>query len=195
MAEKIAVIGMACRYPEAGDPQRLWENVMARRRSFRRMPAQRLPLAEYGGDGVDQTYVTHAGLITDWEFDRQRFGVAGPTFRAVDTTHWLALDVSAAALTDAGFPDGDGLDRARSGVVLGNTLTGEFSRANALRNRWPYVRRSVLAALDSSGVPAGERAGLVEAVERAFKGPFPEPSDETLAGALANTIAGRVCNH
>ncbi|MBG0566094.1 type I polyketide synthase [Actinoplanes aureus] len=195
MAERIAVVGMACRYPEAADPHQLWQNVMARRRSFRRLPPQRLPLAEYGGADADQTYVTHAGLISDWTFDRQRFGVAGPTFRAVDTTHWLALDVSAAALADAGFPDGDGLDRARTGVVLGNTLTGEFSRANALRNRWPYVRRSVLTALDSSGVPAGERAGFVEAVERAFKGPFPEPSDETLAGALANTIAGRVCNH
>ncbi|MFC3737825.1 type I polyketide synthase [Paractinoplanes deccanensis] len=195
MTERVAVIGMACRYPEADGPQRLWENVMARRRSFRRLPPQRLPLADYGGDGPDQTYVTRAGLISDWTFDRQRFGVAGPTFRAVDTTHWLALDVSSAALADAGFPDGDGLDRSRAGVVLGNTLTGEFSRAAAMRTRWPYVRRSVLGALAGAGLPAAEQSRLVEAIERAYKEPFPEPSDETLAGALANTIAGRVCNH
>ncbi|OJF16228.1 type I polyketide synthase [Couchioplanes caeruleus] len=195
MAERIAVIGMACRYPEADSPHRLWQNVMARRRSFRPLPPGRLPLAEYGGDGADQTYVTHAGLISDWTFDRPRFGVAGPTFRAVDTTHWLALDVSAAALADAGFPDGDGLDRTRAGVVLGNSLTGEFSRAATLRTRWPYVRRSVLAALAGSAVPADEQAGLIAAIERAYKAPFPEPSDETLSGALANTIAGRVCNH
>ncbi|MFI5495985.1 SDR family NAD(P)-dependent oxidoreductase [Actinoplanes sp. NPDC051859] len=195
MAEKIAVVGMACRYPEADSPHRLWQNVMSRRRSFRRLPPQRLPLAEYGGDTPDQTYVTRAGLISDWTFDRRRFGVAGPTFRAVDTTHWLALDVAAAALADAGFPDGDGLDRGRTGVVLGNSLTGEFSRAASLRTRWPYVRKSVLAALTDSAVPTDEQAGLVAAIERAYKAPFPEPSDETLSGALANTIAGRVCNH
>ncbi|GGQ49141.1 type I polyketide synthase [Couchioplanes azureus] len=195
MAERIAVVGMACRYPEADSPHRLWQNVMARRQSFRRLPPGRLPLAEYGGDSADQTYVTRAGLISDWTFDRQRFGVAGPAFRAVDTTHWLALDVSAAALADAGFPHGDGLDRARTGVVLGNSLTGEFSRAATLRTRWPYVRKAVLAALAGSAVPAGEQAGLMAAIERAYKAPFPEPSDETLSGALANTIAGRVCNH
>ncbi|MEV6599835.1 SDR family NAD(P)-dependent oxidoreductase [Actinoplanes sp. NPDC051346] len=195
MAERIAVVGMACRYPEADSPHQLWQNVMSRRRSFRRLPPGRLPLAEYGGDGPDQTYVTRAGLISDWTFDRQRFGVAGPTFRAVDTTHWLALDVAAAALADAGFPDGDGLDRARTGVVLGNSLTGEFTRATTLRTRWPYVRRSVQSALNGSAVPADEQAALISAIERAYKAPFPEPSDETLSGALANTIAGRVCNH
>ena len=55
--------------------------------------------------------------------------------------HWLALDIAAKALADAGFPEGKGLPRETTGVLLGNTLTGEFSRANVLRLRWPYVRR------------------------------------------------------
>ncbi|HKT00048.1 MAG TPA: polyketide synthase, partial [Rugosimonospora sp.] len=193
--DRVVIVGMACRYPEADDPGQLWQNVMSRRRSFRRIPAQRLPLAEYGGTDPDRTYVTHAGLIEGWQFDRERFRIPGGTFRAVDATHWLALEVSAAALAAAGWPDGEGLDRARTGVVLGNSLTGEFSRAALLRTRWPYVRRVVAEVLAESGLAPDERARLVAAVERRYKAPFPEPSDETLAGALANTIAGRVCNH
>ncbi|GAA5179029.1 type I polyketide synthase [Rugosimonospora acidiphila] len=195
MSPSVVIVGMACRYPEAEDPEQLWENVLGRRRSFRRIPPQRLPLSEYGGTEPDRTYVTHAGLIEGWHFDRERFRIPGGTYRAVDTTHWLALEVSAAALASAGLPEGEGLDRDRVGVVLGNSLTGEFSRAALLRTRWPYVRRAVADALTEAGTPVAERDRVVGLVERRFKEPFPVPSDETLAGALANTIAGRVCNH
>ena len=43
----IAIVGMACRYPDAASPQQLWENVLAGRRAFRRIPHERLPLADY----------------------------------------------------------------------------------------------------------------------------------------------------
>jgi enediyne polyketide synthase len=193
--DPVVITGLACRYPDAAHAGELWENVLGRRRGFRRIPPGRLPLSDYGGTDPDRTYVTHAGLIDGWQFDRARFRVPGAVFRAVDLTHWLALEVSAAALADAGLPDGAGLDRERTGVVLGNSLTGEFSRAAMLRTRWPYVRRTVLAALAESAVPADARAELMAGLERRFKEPFAEPSDETLAGALSNTIAGRICNH
>jgi len=133
MADDVVMVGMACRYPEAADPQELWQSVLSRRRSFRPLPPQRLPLAEYGGEGVDQTYLTHAAVLEGWAFDRERFRIPGAAYRAVDLTHWLALETTAAALADAGLPDGAGTDRARVGVVFGNSLTGEFSRAALLR--------------------------------------------------------------
>lgn len=195
MTDHVVLVGMACQYAEAHDPDQLWQNVMSRRLSFRPLPAERLPLDEYGGTAPDRTYVTRAAVLDGWNFDRQRYRVPGTTFRAVDLTHWLALDVSAEALADAGIPGGDGVDRSRVGVVLGNSLTGEFSRAANLRTRWPYVRRSVAAALAGTALSANDRDALLAAIEEQYKAPFPEPSDETLAGALANTIAGRICNH
>ena len=36
----IAVVGMACCYPDARSPQELWESVLAGRRAFRRIPAE-----------------------------------------------------------------------------------------------------------------------------------------------------------
>ena len=35
----IAIVGLACRYPDAASLAELWENVLAQRRAFRRMPA------------------------------------------------------------------------------------------------------------------------------------------------------------
>ncbi|MBI3848048.1 MAG: hypothetical protein HY292_25720, partial [Planctomycetes bacterium] len=142
MTRPIAIIGMACRYPDARTPDELWENVRAGRRAFRRMPDERLRLADYYSSNraaPDRTYSTQAALVEGFEFDRVAFRVAGSTFRAADPAHWLALDVASRALADAGFADGEGLPRATTGVVLGNTLTGDASRANTLRLRWPYV--------------------------------------------------------
>src|SRR3712207_3119949 len=105
---------MACRFPDADSPAALWENVLARRRAFRRLPPERLRLADYWSDDaaeVDRTYVREAALIEGYEFDRVRFRVSREAFESADLTHWLALDVAAAALRDAGFPDGEQLPR------------------------------------------------------------------------------------
>ena len=44
---KIAVVGLACRYPGAESLRSFWENTLTRRRYFRDSPERRLPLSEY----------------------------------------------------------------------------------------------------------------------------------------------------
>lgn len=195
---RIAVIGMACRYPDATSPRELWENAIAGRRAFRRLPDVRMRLDDYwDADPAvpDKFYARNAAVIEGYEFDRIAYKIAGSTYRSTDLTHWLALDVAALALTDAGFPMGEGLPHERTGVLVGNTLTGEFSRANQLRLRWPYVRRMVAGALKEQDWD-DEQVGLfLDGFEATFKGPFPAVDEDTLAGGLSNTIAGRICNY
>lgn len=193
----IAIVGMACRYPDARSPEELWENVLAQRRAFRRLPDERLRLDDYYSPdpaAADRTYSSMAAVIEGYEFDRVRFRVVGSTYRSADLAHWLALDIAAAALADAGCAEGEGLPRETTGVVLGNTLTGEFSRANLMRLRWPYVRRVVEAALAAEGWEAEKRREFLRELEANYKEPFPPVGEETLAGGLSNTIAGRICN-
>ena len=194
----IAIVGMACRYPDARTPRELWENVLAQRSAFRRIPSERLRLEDYHDStrtGPDSIYCTDAAVIEGYEFDRMRFRVSGSTFRSVDMAHWLALDVAAQALEDAGFPNGEGLPLDTSGVLLGNTLTGEFSRASQMRLRWPYVNRVVQAVLANREWPGEQSGPLLAELEELYKAPFPPVGEETLAGGLSNTIAGRICNY
>ena len=132
-----------------------------------------------------------AAVIEDYEFDRIRHRVSGVAYRSADLVHWLALDIAGQALADAGWAEGEGLPRRSTAVYLGNTLTGEFSRAATMRLRWPYVQKVVSAALAERGIGAEERAGLLRDIEDAYKRPFAEVGEETLAGGLSNTIAGR----
>lgn len=197
MTAAIAVVGMACRYPDADSPAELWRNVLARRQAFRRLPAERLRTEDYVAQertAVDRTYAAQAAVLDGWVFDRVRYRIAGSTFRSTDLAQWLALEVAGEALDDAGWPDGAGVARERTAVLLGNTLTGEFSRARALRLRWPYVRRTFARALAEEGWSPEAAQRFLARVEPAFKAPFAPIDDEALAGSLSNTIAGRICN-
>lgn len=197
MVPGIAIVGMACRFGGIDSPEELWEDCLAQRRAFRRLPPERLHLDDYhhsDPSAADRTYVSEAAVIEGYTFDRMAFRVAGSTFRSADHAHWLALDTAARALTDAGFPNGAGLPRQTTGVLVGNSLTGEFSRANVMRLRWPYVRRVVAAALMAEGWNAERCGTFLRALEVAYKEPFPEITEESLAGGLANTIAGRIAN-
>jgi enediyne polyketide synthase len=197
-SERIAIVGIGLRLPDASSPAELWENVLCGRRAFRRLPDERMSRADYWSPDPavpDRFYADKAAVLRDFEFDRVKYKVGGSTYRSTDLTHWLALDVAASALADADFPDGAGLPRQSTGVVVGNSLTGEFSRANIMRVRWPYVRRTLAAALADRGWSEDETGAFLREVESQYKAPFPAFDADTLAGGLANTIAGRICNH
>ncbi|MCP3959076.1 MAG: SDR family NAD(P)-dependent oxidoreductase [bacterium] len=198
MKPEIAIVGIACQYPDARSPRELWENVLAQRRAFRRLPDERLRLDDYYSadrDAPDSIYCQEAAVIDGWEFDRVKFRLPAETVRSADPAHWLALDIADQALADASFPGGEGLPREMTGVLIGNTLTGEFSRSSLMRLRWPYVRRVLAASLDDEGWPAERSAAFLERLEQDYKQAFHPVGDETLAGGLANTIAGRICNY
>src|SRR5439155_16973705 len=118
MTGSIAIVGMACRFPDARSRSQLWENVLAQRRAFRRIPDERLRRADYlspDPQATDSFYSANAAVIEGYEFDRLRFKVAGSTFRSADLAHWLALDVASQTFEDAGFTEAEGLPRETTG--------------------------------------------------------------------------------
>jgi enediyne polyketide synthase len=192
----IAIVSLACRFAEAASPDELWRNVLDGRRSFRAIPPERLDIARYAAEVVgeaDSITPVHAALLTDWRFDCAHFRIPKRTFESTDLSHWLALELAAGALDAIG---GVGrLERSRTAVIVANTLAGEFSRAALLRLRGPF--------LDDLLARSARRAELApEAAERLrrhfaseLRHHFSDPNEESLAGGLANTIAGRIANY
>jgi len=195
--DAIAVIGMACHYPGAGDLKTFWENILARRREFRRFPDQRLPLAEYYDPDPympDKTYADRAALIDGFQFDWIKRGIPKAVVESSDIVHWLALDVALRALDDAGYTRQE-IPRDRTGVILGNTLTGEHARSQYMRLRWPYVKKVLKTAAQHKRLPSDTIDDLVDTMEVYYKSAFAPITEDTLAGNLSNTIAGRICNY
>jgi enediyne polyketide synthase len=194
----IAIIGMGCRFPDADDPAALLDVVLTGRRAFRRLPPGRLDLADYySADRAtpDATYSARAAVLEGWQFDLAAFGVPPAAYQAADPAHWLALETAARALAAAGFAFGQGLARSRTGVVIGNSLTGDASRAAALRLRWPYVRRVLAEALAAGDIPQERAAPVLRYAEQRYLAPFPPVTDETLGGSMPGAIAARICGY
>lgn len=193
---QLAILSTACRFPDAPSPQHLWDNVVEGRRSFRAIPRERLDLARYAAAMIgeaDSITPIRAGLLTNWQPDADRLRIPRKSFAAADLTHWLALDIAADAFAAVG---GVGrLDRTRTAVVVANTLTGEFSRAALLRLRLPFLDDILAEAAANETLGGDAVARLRGNFAAALRRHFPEPNEDSLAGGLANTIAGRIANH
>ena len=135
---------MACEFPGAHGPEELWQNVLAGRRYFRKSPKERLPPEYFDPDPTTPgtSYADQMAVLDGWQFDPLEFRIPPVSFEASDMAHWLALYVARAAIQDSGI-DLHAIDRTRMGVVLGNTLAGEFARSHYLRHRWPYAERAI----------------------------------------------------
>ena len=193
----IAVIGMESLYPGAHSPEELWQNILAGRRYFRKMPNERLPRSDYydpDPTAPGKTYCDQIAVITDWEFAPLAFHIPPVVMHATDIAHWLALWTANEAIVDAGL-DLDKLDRAKIGLILGNTLTGEFFRSHALRFRWPYIERSIRKVMVHNNFEKIQMESLLKSIQYSFESALPEINEDSLAGNMSNTIAGRICNH
>lgn len=194
---EIAIIGMGCWLPGAASPQQLWENVLTRRREFRRMPDSRTPLHDYydpTGCDPDKFYQSKVAVIDGFEFDWASYRIPESTYVSTDVSQWLALEIAQQALSDAGFSRAT-VPKDRTGVFIGNTCTGEGMRSNSLRLRWPAVRRAMVKAAELQGVPIADLSSFMSTAESCYKSIFPTMSEDFVAGSISATIAGRVCNY
>lgn len=193
--QKIAVIGIGSIYPGSKNVKELWFNILSQRRQFREMPNNRLPISEYQDENnsVDKTYSRHAAVIDGYSFDWAKNRIPKSTYESSDIVHWLALDVATQALQDAGYNKGN-IPKMKTGVIVGNSLTGEMSRSNNLRIRWPFVQKTLRAAGLSKGLSPSFMDEFESHMESIYKSVFPPVTEDSLAGWLSNTIAGRICN-
>src|SRR6202034_3526257 len=110
-ATPIAIVGLACRFPDADNPLALFESTLAGRRAFRWLPPGRLgavadPDADPGA-GLAATAsgaAPRAAVLEGWQFDRAGFAIPEHTYLATDPAHWLALDTAGRGPGVARFP-------------------------------------------------------------------------------------------
>src|SRR5689334_23231211 len=106
LADSIAIVGLAGRFPGARSVDEFWRNVAAGVESISFFDEADLP-------GIDPAWVRHPqfvkakGALDDIEsFDAGFFGYTPPEARAMDTQHRIFLECGWTALEDAGYdPD------------------------------------------------------------------------------------------
>ena len=101
-AEEIAIVGMACRFPEADSVDEFWELVTAGRTAIRPVPLERFDPA--GITREPQMPEFWGNFIRNAEaFDHRFFNISGREAKSMDPQQRLALQVAYEALESSGY--------------------------------------------------------------------------------------------
>ena len=177
----VAIIGMACMFPGAGDLQAYWHNILNKVDSIEEIPVKRWNWELYydpksNGDGKDKVNSKWGGFIPDTLFDPLEFGMPPNTIYSIEPLQLLLLKCVRSALDDSGYLTRS-FDRSKTAVIIGAGGEAELAQA--------YSFRSALPGL------FGERAPSILAEIGAA---VPDWSADTLPGVLMNVAAGRIAN-
>ncbi|WP_415943141.1 amino acid adenylation domain-containing protein [Streptomyces sp. 067-1] len=152
-SDGVAIVGVAGRYPLAGTPAELWDNLAAGRSGIREVPADRWDAdAHHDPAGVRGSYSKWAGFIDDVDkFDPLFFQISPADAEAMDPQERLFLQTAAAVLDDAGHPAADLAARGPVGVFagvmnnnyewMGGEATALGVRTDAHSNHWSIANR------------------------------------------------------
>lgn len=134
-AMAIAIVGMACRVPDAGNIDELWANLLAGRESIRHFTPEELDPAVPQAQRGLPNFVPARGVLADADrFDATFFGVSPREATLLDPQQRLLLELAWTALEHAA------IDPARQDATVGVYVgTANNSYVQALREAQPAL--------------------------------------------------------
>ncbi|MEU8030792.1 beta-ketoacyl synthase N-terminal-like domain-containing protein, partial [Streptomyces sp. NPDC049099] len=168
----IAIVGMACMFPEAPDLAAFWANIVTGRDAVTEVPPERWDPAVHHTAG--STASKWGGFLPRIPFDPLRYGIPPASLGSIEPVQLLSLESARRALEDAGYGErGREFDRSRTSVVFGAEAGSDLSNAVTLRAVLPSYYGTV---------PDGIEAQL------------PRLTEDSFPGMLSNVISGRIAN-
>ncbi|GAA1878911.1 type I polyketide synthase [Streptantibioticus ferralitis] len=177
----VAVVGMACMFPQAPDLASFWANVLGGVDAVTEVPGERWDPSVHHAPTNDGDTGARSATASKWggflpkiPFDPLRYGIPPTALGSIEPVQLLALEAARRALDDAGYGDrGRAFDRSRTAVVFGAEAGSDLSNAHALRAVLPSYLGTVPEALAEQ---------------------LPELTEDSFPGMLANVISGRIAN-
>ncbi len=194
-AVPLAIVGIGCLFPGAGDLRSYWINIREGVDAISDVPDSHWSPQDYfdaDQHAPDMTYARRGGFLSPVEFDPLLYGLSPNNIEATDSTQLLGMVVARQALLDGGYAtakdadDGRQFDRDRTCVILGVTGTLELVIPLGARLGHPIWRR----ALADAGVDKDTADDVVERIAEGYV-PWQENS---FPGLLGNVAAGRIAN-
>jgi acyl transferase domain-containing protein/NAD(P)H-dependent flavin oxidoreductase YrpB (nitropropane dioxygenase family) len=168
----VAIVGMACVFPQAPDLATYWANILAGHDAVTEVPPERWDPAVHVEAGA--TPSKWGGFLPPVPFDPLRYGIPPASLGSVEPVQLLALEAARRALEDAGYGDGGrDFDRSRTSVVFGAEAGSDLSNAATLRAVLPSYYGKVPDGLEEQ---------------------LPRLTEDSFPGMLANVVSGRIAN-
>lgn len=183
----IAVIGMACIFPQAPDLQTFWNNIL------QGVDAIGEPVENWGAQrylDAGRIKTQYGGFLGDlYRFDPREFGIMPNSVDGGETDHYLALLVARDALADAGYlrPDADHLE---TGIILGHSAylhRGQVTviQQNIVLDQTMELLKVALPHVDDEAM---------NALRHRLSKKLPPTNADNAPGLVPNMMTGRIAN-
>ncbi len=183
----IAIIGMACIFPQAPDLRTFWNNILSGVDAIGE-PVAAWDAQRYLDAGRIKTQL--GGFLKDlYRFDPREFGIMPNSMDGGEPDQFLALKVAHDALADAGYA-GAGVDHTDTGVILGHSTYLHRGQVTVIQtdivvDQTMQLVRAALPHLDEAAL-AQMRAMLQKKI--------PPMNSDTAPGLVPNVMTGRIAN-
>jgi len=183
----IAIIGMACIFPGAGDLAAFWNNILGGVDAIGE-PVESWGAQRYLDSGRIKTQ--YGGFLRElYRFDPREFGIMPNSIDGSEPDQFLALRVARDALADAGYlrPDADHTD---TGIVLGHSTylhrgQGTLIQQNIVLDQTLELLKAAMPHLDAEALAK---------VRSILQKRLPPTNADTVPGLVPNVMTGRIAN-
>lgn len=187
----IAIIGMSCIFPGAGDVTAFWKNIINRVDAIQTVPENRMDSVFFDGEtAVDRFYCRRGGFIDEFAaFDPIQFGILPLVVESTEPEQLLALSLAHKALTDAGVFEKE-LPLDNTGIIIGK---GNYPGPGAVRGIEIIRTGEQIVRVLQHLLPDLKKEEL-DRVKKEFqvkKGRF---GPDTAMGLIPNLVASLVAN-
>lgn len=200
---RFAIIGMGGIFPDAPTLPQFWDNICRNHVAIGNVPKNRWDPALYlceDRTAADKTYSQIGGFIREWEFDARQFRIPPKSLPCIDELQKMVLTAVAEALRSAklevfeGKGDGRAFARARTAVILGNSMGGEAEDRTSLRIWLAEVKDAFRLSAKEQGLSLEVVGPLLDAFDARFLPTLPRVTEDSMPGEISNCITGRVAN-
>ncbi|MDY6862244.1 MAG: beta-ketoacyl synthase N-terminal-like domain-containing protein [Thermodesulfobacteriota bacterium] len=191
--EEIAIIGMACNYPQAPDLNTFWQNIINKVDAITDVPPDRwnkdLFYNPKTADGT-KLYSKRGGYLgSPFPFDPARYGVMPLAVEGGEPDQFLVLKIAYDAMADAGYLEKTE-DEAKVEFILGR---GNYIGVGAMSLiQRTLVIEQTLKIIEKLGISLSEEEFLE--LRRELLASLPPFRSETAPAVMPNITASRVAN-
>lgn len=186
-SDKIAIIGMACMFPQAPDLRSFWRNIIQGVDAISE-PTEAWEAPRYLNSGRIKT--AHGGYLKDlYRFDPRSFGIMPNSLDGGEPDQFLALKIASDALADAGYAQ-EGFDHRDTGIVLGHSTYLHRGQGTLIQNH--IVLDQTLDLLRIACPELGDEQ--LAAVQALLEKRLPRSTADIAPGLVPNVMTGRIAN-
>lgn len=187
----IAIVGMSCTFPGAGDLKTFWENILNKVDAIQTVPEDRIDPVhfEQHAIGADRFYCNRGGFIPAFVFDAAAFGILPVAVEGTEPDHLLTLSLVHKALEDAGvFARNVSLEK--TGIIIGK---GNYAGPGATRAIEIVRTAEQIVSVLKDLMPhlGADELDKVKKEYQLRKGRF---GPDTAMGLIPNLVASLVAN-